>query len=76
MILSLRASVGALALTGRLCPTDRCWSDEGVVLLIVGLAWVLRAPVCLHIAGVFPTGRRQHESLLPAMFSGRKRRRD
>ena len=76
MIRSLLASMGALALTGRLCTTDRCWGDEGVELLIVALAWVLQVPVCLHIAGVFPTGRRQHESLLPAMFSGRKRRRD
>ena len=76
MILALLTSVGALALTGWLYTTDRFWGDEDVEWLHLGLAWALLVLVCLHVAGVLHTGRRQHESLLLAMFSGRKRRRD
>jgi len=44
-------------------------------MLHLVLAWALLALMCLHVAGVLHAGRRQHESLLLAMISGRKRRR-
>jgi cytochrome b len=73
MILALLGCVGALALTGWLYTTDCFWGDEQVEALHLALAWALLALALLHVAGVFYTGRRQRESLLRAMFSGRKR---
>ncbi len=73
MIVALLASVCALALTGWLYTTDRFWGDEQIEALHLALAWTLLALAVLHVAGVFYTGRRQRESLLRAMFSGRKR---
>ena len=73
MILALLGCVCALALTGWLYTTDRFWGDEQVEALHLALAWALLALALLHVAGVFYTGRRQHESLLRAMLSGRKR---
>ena len=73
MILALLACVAGLGLTGWLYTTDAFWGDATVEALHVGLAWTLLGLVLLHIAGVFYTSRRQRESLLLAMFSGRKR---
>lgn len=74
MVLALMACVAGLALTGWLYTTDAFWGDATVESLHVALAWALGVLVCLHVAGVFYTGWRQRESLLLAMFSGRKRR--
>ena len=73
MILALLGCVGALALTGWLYTTNRYWGDEQVEALHLALAWGLLALSLLHVAGVFYTGRRQRESLLLAMLTGRKR---
>lgn len=76
MIVALLASICALALTGWLYTTDRFWGDAQIEALHLALAWALLALAVLHVAGVFYTGRRQRESLLRAMFSGRKRAPD
>lgn len=73
MVLALLGCVLGLGLTGWLYTTDLFWGDANVEAVHVGLAWTLLVLVCLHVAGVFYTGWRHHESLVRAMFSGRKR---
>lgn len=76
MILTLLGCVAGLGLTGWLYTTDAFWGDAIVEALHVGMAWTLLALAGLHVAGVCCTGGRQPESLLRAMFSGRKRAAD
>ena len=73
MVLALMACVLALGLTGWLYTTDRFWGDETVERTHTALAWALLGLVALHVAGVAFTSRRQHENLVAAMFTGRKR---
>ena len=76
MILALLACVAGSGLSGWLYTTDAFWGDASVEALHLGLAWTLLALAGLHVAGVVYTGWRQRESLLLAMFSGRKRAGD
>lgn len=73
MIVALLGCVLALSLTGWLYTTDRFWGDAQVEALHLALAWALLGLALLHVAGVFYTSRRQGESLLRAMVTGRKR---
>lgn len=73
MIVALLACLGGLALTGWLYTTDWLWGDETVEAIHRVLAWTIVVLAALHVAGVLFTGRRQHENLVAAMFSGRKR---
>ena len=73
MIIALLADVVAIALTGWLATTDRFWGDATLDRLHSSLGWSLLGLVALHVAGVFFTGWRQRESLVRAMFTGRKR---
>lgn len=73
MVLLLLAAVLAAGASGWLCTTDRYWGDEAMWAVHRGLAWAVVALAVLHVAGVIGTGRRHRESLVLAMWSGRKR---
>jgi len=73
MIVALLASVAAIALTGWLATTDSFWGDATIDLIHSTLGWGMLGLVALHMSGVFFTGRRQGESLVRAMLTGRKR---
>jgi cytochrome b len=73
MIIALLASIAVVGLTGWLATTDRFWGDAAVDLVHRTLGWGTLGLVALHVAGVYLTGRRQNESLVRAMLTGRKR---
>lgn len=73
MVLALLGCVLGLALTGWLYTSEALWGDAGVEAMHVALAWTLLGLVCLHVSGALYTGWRHRESLVWAMFSGRKR---
>ena len=72
MVLLLLGCVAALSLSGWLYTTDWLWGFEWLYLLHFVLGWLLVALVALHLAGVFITGRKHGDTLVRAMFTGRK----
>jgi cytochrome b len=73
MVLALMLTLAAVAATGWLMTTDAFFGSARMEHLHEALADGLLALVALHVAGAFYTGRHQHESLVRAMLSGRKR---
>jgi cytochrome b len=73
MALVLWACFGLLALTGWLYTTDALFGDATVEAAHEAIAWAMLALVLLHVAGVIVTGRKHGESLVAAMWHGRKR---
>lgn len=73
MVVGLLAAVTLASGSGWLYVTDRFWGVEWVGELHDFTGHLLLPLVALHIAGVFFTSRRHQESLVAAMFSGRKR---
>lgn len=76
MVLALLGCVLGLAFTGWLYTSEAFWGDASVEAVHVALAWALLGLVCLHVSGALYTGWRHRESLVRAMFSGRKRSAD
>jgi cytochrome b len=73
MVLALMLTLAAIALTGWLLSTDAYFGSEMMEGLHEALAEGLLVLVALHVAGVFYTGWHQHENLVRAMLTGRKR---
>lgn len=74
MVVGLLACAGGTVATGWLFTTDRFWGNDTVATAHRVLAWAFLGLIVLHVAGVIVTGRRHHENLVAAMFSGNKRR--
>ena len=73
MIVALMGCVAGLALTGWLYTTDAFFGDATVETVHEAFAWAMLALVALHVAGVIATGRTHGESLVAALWHGRKR---
>lgn len=73
MVLALLGCAAATVTTGILYTTDWLWGFDWLHRLHQGLAWALIGLVPLHVAGVAFTGRQHGESLVAAMWHGRKR---
>lgn len=73
MVLALLSTVALLGLTGWLGTTDLLWGYAWLVDLHSALAWALWALVGVHVVGVVLTSFQQHENLIAAMVTGRKR---
>ncbi len=73
MVLALMLSLAAIALSGWLMTTDAFFGSEAMEDAHEALAEGLLGLVALHVAGVIYTGWHQHENLVRAMLSGRKR---
>jgi cytochrome b len=73
MAVALWGCLGAPALTGWLYTTDAFFGDATVETVHEAIAWAMLALVPLHIAGAIFTGRKHGESLVAAMWHGRKR---
>ncbi|MBS0346846.1 MAG: cytochrome b/b6 domain-containing protein [Proteobacteria bacterium] len=63
----------ALGVTGWMARLDAFWGDDWLIDLHQGLANVLLGCVAVHLAGVVVMSRLQHENLVRAMLTGRKR---
>lgn len=73
MVVALLGGVGATALTGWLFTTDWLWGYAWLETLHATLAWGTLGLVVLHVAGVIHSSRAHRESLVAAMWHGRKR---
>jgi cytochrome b len=73
MVVALMLTLAAVAMTGWLMTTDAFFGSELMEEMHEALAEGLLALVALHVAGVFYTGWHQHENLVRAMLTGRKR---
>lgn len=73
MVLALLSTLAAVAASGWLMTTDAFFGSERMEQAHEALAVGLLVLVALHVAGVIYTGAHQHENLLRAMLSGRKR---
>lgn len=63
----------ALGVTGWMARLDAFWGDDWLIDLHQGLANVLLGCVAVHLAGVVVMSHLQHENLVRAMLTGRKR---
>jgi cytochrome b len=73
MVLTLMLTLAAVAATGWLMTTDAFFGSERMEHLHEALAEGVLVLVAVHVAGVLYTGWHQHENLVRAMLSGRKR---
>lgn len=73
MVLALLATVGLLCLSGWLFTTDWLWGYAWLENTHAALGWLLVGLAVFHVVGVMFTCWHQHENLVSAMFSGRKR---
>jgi len=73
MAVTLWVCIALLALTGWLYTTDAFFGDATVETVHEAFAWAMLALVALHVAGVIATGRTHGESLVAALWYGRKR---
>ncbi len=73
MVIALMLTLAAVALTGWLLTIDAFFGSEIMEEAHEALAVTLLALVALHVAGVFYAGWHQHENLVRAMLTGRKR---
>jgi cytochrome b len=73
MVLTLMLTLAAVAVTGWLMTTDAFFGSERMEHLHEALAEGVLVLVAVHVAGVIYTGWHQHENLVRAMLSGRKR---
>jgi cytochrome b len=73
MVIALMLTLAAVAVTGWLLTIDAFFGSEIMEEVHEALALALLALVAVHVAGVFYTGWHQHENLVRAMLTGRKR---
>ncbi|MFA5950626.1 MAG: cytochrome b/b6 domain-containing protein [Hyphomicrobium sp.] len=73
MVIALLTSLIALCGTGILMTTDAYWGSEPLEEVHEVIANVMLILVALHVGGVVFESTRHHESLVRAMFTGRKR---
>jgi cytochrome b len=73
MVLALLLTLAAIAITGWLMTTDMFWGSETMETLHEALAEGGLGLVAVHVAGVIHTSGQQRESLVRAMWTGRKR---
>ncbi|MDT7834287.1 cytochrome b/b6 domain-containing protein [Aquabacterium sp. OR-4] len=73
MVLALLGCAAATVATGILYTTDWLWGFEWLHRLHQALAWTMLLLVLLHVAGVVFTSLQHRESLVAAMWHGRKR---
>lgn len=73
MVIALMLTLAAVAVTGWLLTIDAFFGSEIMEEAHEALAEALLALVALHVTGVFYTGWHQHENLVRAMLTGRKR---
>jgi cytochrome b len=73
MVMALMLTLAAVAVTGWLMTTDAFFGSEIMEEVHEALAEGLLVFVVVHVAGVFYTGWHQHENLVRAMLTGRKR---
>jgi cytochrome b len=73
MVIALMLTLAAVAVTGWLLTIDAFFGSEIMEEVHEALAVALLALVAVHVGGVFYTGWHQHENLVRAMLTGRKR---
>jgi len=61
--------------TGWMLQLERFWGDEMLETLHSGSAYVLGSLVAVHVMGAVVTSVRNHENLVKAMITGRKKLR-